>query len=768
MDAACGEHRTATVARGRYSGWRLDPREAALWGHSANAAGARHRLVDHLRGTGRLSRQFGEAFGAGDLCEALGLLHDAGKAAPEWQRRLLEVESRSGRGGQVGVPHKQLGTRLLTPRAGPASVCVLGHHGGLEDYGDFKKEALAPLTDDEEGTRAALVAEVPEVAPLLAEPEALLPATWRSCPLVLEMGTRLAFSALVDADHLDTAAHFDCLDGPRVRDTIDMAALLARFEAQRAALLAGRTPSPIDDLRAEVYDAAIAAAAGGPGIYRLPAPTGAGKTMTAAAFGLHHAVRHGKARVIVAVPYITITEQNAAVYRSLLGQDAVLEHHSAVELDQRRARLGAENWDSPFVVTTTVQLFDSLFGRKPSRSRKVHRLANAVVVLDEVQALPADLLLPILDALRLLSEHFGTTVLLTSATQPSFQRLSVWAPLQERITEIIPEPARLYERLRRVRYEWRLGDPAIDLAGVAEEIAGHEQALIVVNTVADARRMYRLLTERDRQAVRHLSTRMCPAHRRHVLEEVRSLLGEGRPVALVSTQLIEAGVDVDFPVVFRALAPADSLQQAAGRANREGRRTEDGLVVVFEASDAPVPRFYRTAVDQTRVQFGPDKCDPDDLAALDRYYAGLYDALNLEGARHGRTIQANREGRNYRSVADGPLRDAGLAASSAGGRDKALAFRMLDDDSVQVVISSYAGSTEVGHLLTALRAGEGSRPELYRALQPYIVALPAHIADHADVRALTRPVIGDLLEWVGEYDPGIGIDDGNTVSRTVW
>jgi len=387
-----------------------------------------------------LSRRLGEACGAGDLCEALGLLQDAGKAWPQWKRRLLEVESRSGRDGRVGVPHKQLGTRLLTRRAGPASVCVLGHHGGLEEYGDFKKEALAPLTEDDQGTRAALVAEAPEVAPLLEDSEALLPAAWRSSRLVLEMGTRLAFSALVDADHLDTAAHFDCLDRPRVRDTADMAALLARFQARRAALLAGRPPSPIDDLRAEVYEAAVAAAVGRPGIYRLPAPTGAGKTMTAAAFGLHHAARHGKARVIVAVPYITITEQNAAVYRSLLGGDVVLEHHSAVEQDERRARLGAENWDSPFVVTTTVQLFDSLFGRKPSRCRKLHRLANAVVVLDEVQALPADLLLPILDGLRLLSEHFGTTVLLTSATQPSFQRLSVWAPLQDRITEVIPRP----------------------------------------------------------------------------------------------------------------------------------------------------------------------------------------------------------------------------------------------------------------------------------------------------------------------------------------
>src|SRR5262249_49097719 len=266
-EEGCG---AATVSAIRF-------REAALWGHSATGADVRHRLVDHLRGTARLSRRFGEAFGAAELCAALGLLHDAGKAAAEWQRRLLAVE---GSDSAVDVPHKQLGTRLLTPRAGPASVCVLGHHGGLEEYGQWRKEATAPRSQAEERTLESLVAEVPEVAAVLAEPEPLLPDAWRGpdSQLVLEVGTRLAVSALVGAGHPDTAAHFECLDSPRLRGPADMAALVTRFEAARAALLAGREPSPVDGVRAEVYDAAVAAAAGPPGIYRLPAPTGAGKT----------------------------------------------------------------------------------------------------------------------------------------------------------------------------------------------------------------------------------------------------------------------------------------------------------------------------------------------------------------------------------------------------------------------------------------------------------------------------------------------------------
>jgi CRISPR-associated endonuclease/helicase Cas3 len=312
----------------------------------------------------------------------------------------------------------------------------------------------------------------------------------------------------------------------------------------------------------------------------------------------------------------------------------------------------------------------------------------------------------------------------------------------------------------------------LELSEVADEVAGHDQVLVVVSTVAAARQMFRLLRERRGEAVRHLSTRMCPAHRRAVLGEVHDRLAAGEPVSLVSTQLIEAGVDVDFPVVFRAISPADSLQQAAGRANREGRRPGPGLVVVFEAADAPVPPFYRTAVGQTRLHFGPGKADPDDRAALDRYYTGLYNALNLERAKRGTTIQANRTGRdrwdpglNFESVADGPLRDAG---DPGQGRDRALGFRMLDDDAVPVAVASYGQPGLVDGLLDDLRAADGTRRDTFRALQPYVVSLPKHVADLRDVQALLRPVVGDLCQWVGDYDNSVGIDDGDTVTATVW
>ncbi len=707
-----------------------------------------------------MARQFAEPFGAGDLAAAAGLLHDAGKAGCVWQEKLLVVE---GTRSAVGCDHKKLGTRLLLGSARETAMVILGHHGGLSDVEQLREVRDEPLADEAE-TLTRFLKQVPEAQDVIDGP-VLVPEAWRRDALLLEMGVRLTFSALVDADHLDTGAHFQGLDSPALAPAADMAVLVRRFEERRAAMLAERPPSPIDDVRRGLYDDAVRAAKGPGGIYRLPAPTGSGKTITSAGFALHHAARHHKARVIVAVPFLTITEQNAEVYRRLLGEDTVLEHHSQAEFDsadgEGRLRLAAENWDAPFVVTTTVQLFDSLFGRKPARSRKLHRLANAVLVLDEVQALPVSLLMPILDALKLLAEHFGTTVLLTSATQPKFDALSVWSALP--IHNLVERPVELFERLRRARYEWRI-DPRPELAEVADEVADQRQALVVVNTVDHARQMFRLLKQRADVPVRHLSTRMCPAHRRAVLDEVRALLADDKLVLLVSTQLIEAGVDVDVPVVFRSLAPAESLQQAAGRANREGHREEPGRVVVFDASDAPVPAFYAAGVGSTRCYFGPDRAAPDDITALDRYYQHLYNSIDADNGKRGRKIQERRTKLDFLGVAEGPLHDTGLS----GQRDSTLAFRMIDDDTVPIVVTDYQDTVLVEGLVRELRTSEGPRRDTFRALRPYIVTVPQRVVTAPAFTAMCQPVIGDLWEWSGDYDPHLGIDDSAIGEENVW
>ncbi len=718
-------------------------------------------------------------FGAGELAYVLGLFHDAGKASCVWQDRLLEVE---GTDNPVGVPHKELGARLTTKAVGFAALAILGHHGGLKNRG-----ALDDLDLDGDWSAADVDAAVRF---LTAVPEGsgarlasgLYPSRWRSVKdkLGMEMRLRMVFSAMVDADHLDTAAHRRGLAAPHLTAPVDMRVLAARFEQRRAEKVVG----PVTDvgrMRSEVYQAAVDAAAKRPGLFRLAAPTGLGKTYAQAGFGLEHAARHGKSRVIVAVPFITITEQNAGVYRELLDTDeqpVVLEQHSSVRFGgdddravtdaERWARLAAENWDAPFVVTTTVQLFESLFGRKPSQVRKLHRLADAVVILDEVQALPTRLLLPILSGLRTLVEDFGTTVLLTSATQPEFQALSVWKPSAERagvsVTEVIEDPQPLFERARRVDYEWRL-EPQLSWDQVADGLAGVRQAMVIVNSVADARNLYRLLSV-QREEVWHLSTRMCPQHRRQVLAVVKSRLTAGLPTLLVSTQLIEAGVDVSFPVVWRALAPADSLQQAGGRANRNGELREGGLVVVFDPQDGKRPAEYERACALTVKYFGPHGAKLDDQAMLASYYRELYEDLQLDYRRAdrskdnvGQIVQANREDLDYFAVADGPLDIA------TGARNRKKAFRMILDESVPVVVPDAEHEATLEALLADLAAGTTSAGAALRMLQPWIVQLGERTASAPSVSALISPVVGDLGRWNGIYDwdpntcRGVGLDE---------
>jgi CRISPR-associated endonuclease/helicase Cas3 len=475
----------------------------------------------------------------------------------------------------------------------------------------------------------------------------------------------------------------------------------------------------------------------------------------------------------VAVPFLTITEQNAAEYRRLLDGDepdgagwVVLEHHSGVDLDsdkpeRRWERLAAENWDAPFIMTTTVRLFEALFDRTPSAMRRLHRIAGSVVVLDEVQALPHDMLVPILDALRTLAAHFGTTVLLASATQPDFWHLSPFRALSAH--EIIGQPGELVARLRRVRFEWRT-DPSPTLEQVADEAAGGSQAMVVVNTTADARKVF----DRWRALVSpgvawHLSTRMCPGHRRRVLAAVRERLAAGAPTLLVSTQLIEAGVDVDFLVVYRTLAPADSLLQAAGRANRGGNLAGGGRVVIVDPPDAGSPPSYKSLGNATRVHFGPGKADPDDLDALRAYYRLVYGARNLEDRHHvGQRIQAARRAFDFRAVRQGP-RDP-----ITGVADRRYAFRMIKDDGIAVVTSGGADNTEtqreIKELVDQLRAAPHSGMDALRRLQPYTTTVHPSVLRAPGVAALLRPILGEpgqpgsLAEWIGAYDDDTGID----------
>jgi CRISPR-associated endonuclease/helicase Cas3 len=728
-----------------------------LWAHSSNGGGVRHRLADHLRGTAALARTFGEAFGAGDLAGFLGLVHDVGKGECAWQQGLLTVD---GTRRRVGIDHKDCGTWLAQKAVGPFALCVDGHHGGLsalDRLGGQLSEATPALISQWERTAAGVGRIVPEVA---APTRGLMPAwaddaAWEEERLAVELLMRMVFSAVVDADFLDTEAHFRGASRPA--SSIRAGDLAERYERRRAELLAGRRPSPADQWRADVYAEAVASAAGPRGLYRLAAPTGSGKTITAGGFALHHARAHGLRRVIVAVPFISITEQNAAEYRRLLDEPdnhVVLEHHSGTDLDDTEPsaawwqKLAAENWDAPFVVTTTVQLFQSLFDHRPAAMRKLHRLAGSVIVLDEVQALPDRLLMPVLSGLRVLTERFGCTVLLASATQPSYWALRPFAGLEVR--DVISEPEPLYARFRRVRYEWRV-DPEPAMADIAAEVAVQRQVLVVVNTTTDSAALHRLTAAQRPESLGnclHLSTRMTARHRREVLERVRRLLDGDEPVVLVSTQLVEAGVDIDFPAVYRAWAPADSLQQAAGRANRNARLPE-GRVVIFRPADGGQPRdaAYSAALTATEAHFGPGRADPDSLAELGRYYPMRYALQDLEHHSTGAEIEGLRSAMNFPAVAE--------------------KFQLIEDKTAAVAAPFPPVGEErdkFDDIVRRLRAGgpaaAGDARHLLRELGPYTATVPKQLARRALERGWAEPIIGDLLEWQLPYHEVRGIDPG--------
>lgn len=736
-----------------------------VWGHSGSRCGRWQPLDEHVRQVAELARRFADVFGGGDVAWWLGLLHDVGKCGCDWQARLAEVAD-SGR--PVGCDHKLLGVQMAEERGfGWFALAIDGHHGGLASPAAVRNRLADPKTCPPERMASARSAAEQLLPEVVNSGPAELPASWQNNPLVAEMALRLVFSALCDADHLDTAAHF--ADEPhRVLPSADFAALRERFEGRRADLLTERgTRGPIDGIRETVYQSCVRAAAEPPGFFRLAAPTGVGKTISAGGFAVHHAARHGLRRVVVAVPFLTITEQNADVYRSLLDADGdavVLEHHSGVDFDAagERARLAAENWDAPFVITTTVRLFHSLFDRRPSAMRRLHRLAGSVIVLDEVQALPHDVLIPVLDALRTLVEYFGVTVLLASATQPDFWRLSPFDDLKA--VDIVAAPQKLVSRLRRVSFDWRTAAD-VTLADVAEEAADAEQALVVVNTTADAKTVYeRWRAQADEGIAWHLSTRMCGAHRRRVLAEVRERLRAGRPVLLVSTQLIEAGVDVDFPLGFRVLAPADSLLQAAGRVNREGSLDGLGRLVIVDPLDAGRPPSYRRLTDATRVHFGPGKADPDDLVALRAYYRAVYSGMNLEHpASVGQRIQQARRHFDFVTVTQGPEIDAATRA-----RDSRYAFRMIREEGVTLVTAEGAAtkgeSCAVEQLVNEIRTVPRPDRRSFRRLQPYVTTVHRSALRDPAIRAQIRPIIGDpdapgaLAEWIGGYDDQTGID----------
>jgi len=732
--------------------------------HSANEQEKRHELSDHLHAVAQQAQAFGAGFEADTLCYYLGLWHDLGKYTCAFQQYLQNCEEDPEKKGR-GPDHKAPGTVLAEQYGGPLAFCIQGHHGGLRNKQELKAYLKKHQTADR--TQEALAAARQQITGLEPERSLSFPAWVEKDPLAAEFFLRMAFSALIDADFLDTEAHF-APDKTGLRTTLlaDMHELCSRFDASHAEILRTRPGEPADTIRASVYEACREKAAHAQGLFRLTVPTGGGKTLSSLAFALQHARTHGLQRVIVAIPHISITQQTAGVFRRVLeekgsGAPVVLEHHSSANVSasaenrensahegenfERTAvwsRLSAENWDAPVIVTTTVQLFESLFSNKISRTRKLHNLTNSVIILDETQALPYHLLEPILDGLVQLSTHYGTTVVFSTATQPAFESIKAFRDL--RTEEIAPNPPDLFRRLRRVEYEWKL-DPQLSWKDVATQACSHRQSLSpqslsVVNTKKDALNLYKEVAKKDPSAL-FLSTLLCGAHRSDVLREVRRRLDAHEPCMLVSTQVVEAGVDLDFPIVLRAMGPLDSIIQAAGRCNRGGKLDQPGQVVVFDPAEGSFPPgTYRIAWQNTLplIRNGesqgsdPDLHDPEIYRA---FYKCVFDSVETD----------KKDIQKYRKELDFP--------------HVARTFRMIEQDSMPVVVpyGSESQQSACKEWVGMLRKGVPTGRSIVRELQPYTVSLYWDALKNAADRGIVHPVTDYLYEWQGPYDPQTGL-----------
>ncbi len=710
-------------------------------------------LSVHLRNVADLAKKFAAPLRLSAEAELAGLLHDLGKYRDEFQsylrgERTSSIETQHAIYGAAWAlePHQQLGSMFA----------VAGHHAGLRDLTDAKDAASKPKIL---ASISKLVCRVEKELGRLPVPPGI--PLHVASDLSTEFYTRLIFSCLVDADRLDTA--FWPAKAPDDL-VLDAQLLLRRIEDERQRKQRANPESPLAELRNRIFDSCRDAGSKSQGFFSLTVPTGGGKTLSAMAFALAHAKTHGLRRVIVVIPYLSIIEQNAAEYRCVLGEGVVLENHSSVkprddasEEERSRLELVSENWDAPVIVTTSVQFLESLFAASPSRCRKLHRIARSVVIFDEVQTLPAHLLKPTFSVFRELATNYGVSFVFSSATQPAFRRSAALPDgfADDELSELAPEPPELFRRLRRVNYHLPRADETLDWPELADRLAASPQVLCVVNLTRHAATLWEELTKRlpaDERPI-HLSSAMCPQHRLDLIQSIRQRLRENQPCRVVSTQLIEAGVDVDFPVVWRALGPLDSIVQVAGRCNREGRLAAGEMHVFRPADHKLPPGVYRAASDQAAISLaGLGDTASESLATesglFARYFDSLYQVVNTDYARKGETtIQEDRALLRFREVA----RKA----------------KVIDDSGQPVIVANDThGRKFAASLIEEIRTrqlapGESrfNRDDL-RRLQRFMVNVRSHKFQQLEAMKQLRPLLPNLELFVlndGLYHPELGL-----------
>lgn len=723
--------------------------ETAFYAHSRDGLGKKdwQRLKDHLINTAGLAYKFGREAGVADLAYIAGLMHDIGKYSRAFQRRL--------EGARLRVDHSTAGAQELiqiynkAPQEKLAEIlayCIAGHHAGLPDMG-------SPLDMGEEGTlKARIKAKTEDFSAYRAEidPNATrLPEKLKIKPLPNHLNfsfsfmTRMVYSALVDADFQETE---NFMRGDRKRGNYEsMAELCTKFNA-----FLQKFNNPMGEInrkRNETLNSCVAHAALEQGFFTLTVPTGGGKTLASMAFALNHAVKHNLQRVIYVIPFTSIIEQNAAVFKGCLGEENVLEHHCNFDWEQKhdqsvtgmenqtnsaiaKLKLAAENWDIPIVVTTNVQFFESLFASRSSRCRKLHNLAKSVIIFDEAQMLPVGYLQPAMNAVWELVTNYGASTVFCTATQPALQN---FLPETAKFTELANQPKELFNFYKRVKvvYKGILSDPDLTI-----ELNESEQALCIVNTRKHAKGLFDGLEGEGRF---HLSTLMCPAHRKENLVEIRDRLVNKLPCRVVSTQVMEAGIDVDFPIGFRAMAGLDSIIQAAGRVNREGKQ-QSSWVYAFEPKSDFVkrtPTFIAQAAAVARDILTEYRNDPICIEAIQAYYQKLYPLHDRQAFDKNHILDCfnKADGFDFRKAAE--------------------RFNIIENNT-QTIIIPYNENAKV--LIEELKFTDFPNATL-RKLQPYMVNIyeqefeKINNQGHIYMAIDTYPVLNSM-DW---YHPETGL-----------
>ena len=723
-------------------------------------------LQSHLVNVGEMAAEFARVFGAQEVACQTGKLHDLGKYSEAFNHRLH---------GGPSVDHATAGAKIAVERWGDVigklmAFCIAGHHAGLAN-GNSEGNNRRTLKD-----RLALRfgADIPALDNLWQQ-EIKLPQNLSAPPLKPDAHhpffsyaffTRMLYSCLVDADYLDTEAFYLKLENkaserggyPKLNALQHnfnqfindfrrrIAQALAQTEAEKR-------NAALNRLRSEILDYAVEQAVQPQGLFTLTVPTGGGKTFTSMAFALEHAKRHGMRRVIYVIPFTSIIEQNAAAFRKALGElgeQAVLEHHSTFddgklqnEATKDKLRLASENWDAPIVVTTAVQFFESLFDERSSRCRKLHNIAGSVIILDEAQMLPLSLLLPIMQAIKELAQNYRCSVVMCTATQPAVQAENGFYRGFENVREIAPKPIALFDKLRRTTVQHIGTQTDADLLA---KLGEHPQMLVIVNNRRHARSLYDQAKHLD--GTFHLTTLMCAKHRSQKLDEIRGRLKKGEPCRVIATSLIEAGVDVDFPLVMRAEAGLDSVAQAAGRCNREGKRLpENSFVWIFapeEKWQAPPELATQAAV----MRLTADSFSDDLLStqAVTAYFAELYQLKGSELDNKKILKMHNDTGQSldfpFQTIAD--------------------KFRMIESHMQPLIIPF---DVDAENLISSLHHADHIG-RLLRKLQPYTIQIPE--------KALAALYKAGRIEPINEKNFGkqfytlIGLDLYDDVAGLSW